>query len=144
MRDRPSDAQVNEWLMLRQDGYLRVEMLAARESESGLARRVAELEAEAVALRKRNAHLETTVAASLGEQVAKVASLERELALARAAILETVVCSGCQLEVATRSLVPDRYHAAGNGICGEWRQDGKPWDCWAAAGVVDQTTEVGE
>lgn len=113
-----------------------------------LVQRVAELEAEASALRRRNAHLETTVTASLGAKVMEVARLERELVIARAAIPEMVTCSGCGCHAHVKDLNWNTrdYHFTRHGLCGHWTKEGKPWklDCEHPADVVEGQTEVGD
>lgn len=111
--------------------------LAAAEAERALAdeRQGRALDADAAQRRLDQA------AASLGAKVAEVARLERELAIAKAAIPETVTCSGC----GCHALVIDlgwntrQYHFAAGGLCGHWMKDGTPWvlDCEHPADVAE-------
>jgi len=85
-------------------------------------------------------------AASLGARVAEVARLERELVILRARDVKTVVCSGCDLEVAVRSLNwgTRRTHPSGSGLCGGWLKDGQPWelDCEHPADAAEAAGET--
>lgn len=119
--------------------------LAAAEAQREIAdeRQGRALDAEAAQRRLDQA------AASLGAKVAEVAKLERELAIARAAIPETVICSGCDLVVLVSSLhwgTRATHYGRHGEPCGSWTKGGKRWllPCEHPADDVERQMEEGE